>query len=93
MRGVGALGVDRRLDGVARAREREEECVALRVDLDAAALGEALAHEPPMVANDLRVAIAELLQEAVEPSMSLKTNVTVPPGRATWDLCKRVAAR
>ena len=42
--GVRALRLDGRGDCVASARKREEERVALRVDLDAAALGEALAH-------------------------------------------------
>ena len=61
---MGALGVDGRGDGVARAREREEEGVALRVDLDAAVLREALAHQPPVVGEDVGVAVAELLQQA-----------------------------
>ena len=61
----GALGVDRGRDCVARPREREEEGVALRVDLRAAARAEGLAHEPPVVGRDVSVRlVAELLQEA-----------------------------
>ena len=63
-----------------RAREREEERVALRVDLDPVTLRERLAHQPAVVGEDGVVALAELLQQPVEPSMSLKTNVTVPLG-------------
>ena len=59
----GALGSDRSSRGVARAREREEEGVALGVDLGPAGASERLADEPPVLANDLRVAISELLQE------------------------------
>ena len=50
-------------DGVAGAREGEEERVPLRVDLDAAALGERLAHQPTVVGEDAVVAVTELLQE------------------------------
>src|SRR5262249_53129567 len=58
------LRVDRGRDRIARPREREEERVALRVHLRAAAVAEGLAHEPPVVARDLPVALVpELLQE------------------------------
>ena len=63
VRGVGALHLDGRLDRVAGAREGEEERVALRVDLDAAALGERVAHQPAVVGEDAVVALAELLQQ------------------------------
>ena len=43
---VRALRLDGCGDRVAGAREGEEERVALRVDLDAAVLREALAHQP-----------------------------------------------
>jgi hypothetical protein len=49
-----------------RAREREEG-VALRVDLDAAVLGEPLAHQSPVCGQDLVEALAELLQERSRP--------------------------
>ena len=59
-----ALRVNGAAYGVARADEREEERVALRVDLGAAGRAEALADEPPVVACDLGVVVAELLQQA-----------------------------
>ncbi len=61
--GVGALHLHRGLDRVAGAREGEEERVPLRVDLDAAALGERVAHQPTVVGEDAVVAVTELLQE------------------------------
>jgi hypothetical protein len=57
------LGLDRPACCVARPREREEERVALRVDLGPARLAERLADEPPVVARDLGVAVAQLLQQ------------------------------
>ncbi len=61
--GVGALRLDRGRDSVAGAGEGEEERVALRVDLDAPALAEPLAHQPAVVAEDALVPLAEELQE------------------------------
>src|SRR5205085_1149686 len=58
-----ALRVDRRADRVARAWEREEERVALRVDLGPAVRRERLAHDPPVLPRDLGVVVAELLQQ------------------------------
>ena len=63
MRGERALGLDRRVGRVLGAREREEERVALRVDLGAAASLHGAAHDPPVVVHDLRVVVAELLQQ------------------------------
>src|SRR5215471_19119917 len=61
----GALGVDGGGHRVARPREREEERVALRVDLRPAARAEHLADEATVVAGHAPVAlVAELLQEA-----------------------------
>ena len=58
------LRVDGRADRVARAREREEERVALRVDLACRRDAERVAHDAPVVARDLRVVhVAELLEE------------------------------
>ena len=92
--GVRALRLDGRGDRVAGAWKREEEGIALRVDLDAAVLREVLAHQPPVVGDDTVVAVPECLSSAVEPSMSLKTNVTVPLGkRRHHRVCGRVAAR
>jgi hypothetical protein len=59
-----ALRIDGGGDRIARAGEREEERVALRVDLRAAPLTEALADETPVVAGDVSVSlVAELLEE------------------------------
>ncbi len=60
-----SLGVDRRGDCVARPGEREEERVALRVDLRSAVRAERLAHEAPVVGRHPPVVlVAELLQQA-----------------------------
>ena len=63
VRRVRALRLDRGRDRVARAREGEEERVALRVDLDAAAVAERLAHEPPVVGEHVAVPVAEPLHQ------------------------------
>jgi uncharacterized protein YyaL (SSP411 family) len=61
----GTLRVDRGSDRVARPWEREEERVALRVDLRPFVSLEGLAHETPVVARDAAVALVpELLEEA-----------------------------
>jgi hypothetical protein len=58
-----ALRGDGAADGVAGAREGEEERIALRVDLRPAGVAEVLADEPPVLAGDLGVVVAELLQQ------------------------------
>jgi hypothetical protein len=62
--GERALRGNRARNRVLRARERVEERVALRVDLRAAAGAKVLAHDPPVVAHDVSVAFAELLEQA-----------------------------
>jgi hypothetical protein len=57
------LGRDRTRDRVSRARERVEERVALGVDLRAALVTEAFPEQPPVVAHDLAVGIAQLLEQ------------------------------
>ena len=75
----GGAGLDRR----AGAAEDDEERVALRVDLDAAALGEGRAQELVMRREHVAVAVAaSFLSRRVEPSMSVNRKVTVPVGRA-----------
>ena len=65
-----------------RARgEREEEGVALRVDLHALR-GERLADEAAVLGERVAVEISELRRSAVESSMSVNANVTVPLGRS-----------
>jgi hypothetical protein len=63
VRDVRPLHLGRRRDRVARAHEREEERVALRVDLDAVVRGERAAHEPPVIRQHLGVAVAQLLEQ------------------------------
>ena len=61
--------------------ERDEERVALRVDLDALVGRERRRAAPPVLGQRVGVAVAELARAAcVEPSMSVKRKVTVPPG-------------
>ena len=60
----GPLTLDCDTHGVARARERVEERVALGVDLAPIGLPEDLAQEPPVVRHDLAVVVAEPLEEA-----------------------------
>ena len=58
-----ALGRHRPGDCVPRARERVEERVALGVDLGATLVAEALAEQQPVVADDVAVGVAELLEQ------------------------------
>ena len=50
-------------DGVRRAGEGHEECVTLRVDLDALVVGEHTAESPPMLVQRLSVVVSELVQQ------------------------------
>ena len=77
-----ALGFDRGVGRVLRAREREEEGVALRVDLGAAVAVHRAAHDPPVVVHDRAYSSPSSCSNRVEPSMSLNRKVTVPPGSA-----------
>ena len=77
---VGTLRVDRRLERVSRAREHEEERVALGIDLDAVAHGERVANDSPVRRQHLAVSSPSRLRSSVESSMSVNTKVTVPPG-------------
>ena len=58
-----ALSLDRGADGVARAREREEERVALCVDLDPVARGECVPDDAPVRREDVAVFVTEALEE------------------------------
>ena len=80
---VRALDLDSRRHRVARARERVEEGVALRVDLLPVMRPERLAHDAPMGGKHLGVSSRRpgASSSVVLPSMSLNTNVTVPDGR------------
>ena len=58
-----ALRLDSRGDGITRAREDEEEGVALRVDLDPVAGREGAAHDSPVRCQHLPVVVTEALEE------------------------------
>ena len=63
VRGVRALRVDSGRDRFACPREREEERIALGVDLDPVRRHERLADDPSVVCEGAGVAASELLQE------------------------------
>src|SRR5262249_47794145 len=63
----GTLRGDGAGDRVTRAREREEERVALCVDLLAARFRQALAQDAPLLSQHVRVAVAELAEEGRRP--------------------------
>ena len=63
LRCVRALRLDGSGDGISRAREDEEEGVALRVDLDPVASSERVADDPPVRRQHLAVVVAEALEE------------------------------
>ena len=63
-----------------RGREREEEGLALVIDLTAASLFDRFPQDLLMLGEDGSVPLAQLLQSRVEPSMSVNRNVTVPVG-------------
>ena len=57
----------RRGDRVARSCERDEEGITLRVHLDAPVLGHSAAQRSPMLGEDLRIAITQLLECSRRP--------------------------
>ena len=61
------LRVGRSRDRAGRIGEGHEEAIALRVDDAAAVLVARLAHEPPVLRQNLCVAAAELVQQARRP--------------------------
>jgi hypothetical protein len=63
-----SLPVDRCGKRIRGLRERDEECISLRVHLDAAVPIEAFPQNPSMLAERIRVGIPELVQQ---PSRSL----------------------
>jgi len=50
-------------DGVFCVAERDEETIALCIDLSTAVVPEHLAEEPPVISQDIGVTVAELVQE------------------------------
>ena len=78
-----ALAVSRGGYRPRRCGERDEECVALRVDLDAAVGCECLPEQPAVLRERLGVPVGpERVSSRVEPSMSVKRKVTVPVGNS-----------
>ena len=68
-------------DGVGRSRKRDEEGVALRVDLDTAVPGERVPQRPGGARRAGRRSPAPCsCRSRVEPSTSVKRKVTVPAG-------------
>ena len=57
------LTLGRRLDRIGRAREHDEECVALRAELGAVVAGESLTEDTTVFRQRLRIGIAELVQQ------------------------------
>ena len=64
LRGERPLCGDRSVDGVAGARERDEELVAAAVDLATAGARDRVADDPPVLRHHGRIRIAELLNQA-----------------------------
>jgi hypothetical protein len=64
LRGERSLGSDRSLDGVAGARERDEELVAAAVDLATAGARDRVADDLPMLRHHGRIRVTELLNQA-----------------------------
>ena len=59
--GESRLGLTSRGNSILSSRERDEERVALRVDLDTRALGKGLAQDPAMLLECSRISGAELV--------------------------------
>jgi hypothetical protein len=70
-------------DGVGRTRERDEESVALRVDLDSIMLPPRLAQDAVMLGEHIGVSVAELLQQPRRP-LDISKEERHRPGR---ELC------
>jgi hypothetical protein len=82
VRGEGALGGQRSGERVVGAGEGVEEGVSLGVDLDPGVGREGVAQQAAMGREGVFVGCAERVSRRVEPSMSVKTKVTVSPGAA-----------
>jgi metal-sulfur cluster biosynthetic enzyme len=61
------LCVGRRVDGISGTRERAEDRVALRVDLDAAVRFDGLPHEAAVLRERVGIRLAEALEQARRP--------------------------
>ena len=67
-------------DGLLRAGERDEERVALRIDLVARVADDGRADQTPVIGQNLHVPSRSAFTSRVEPSMSLNRKVTAPLG-------------
>ena len=77
-----------------RDAKRDEERVALRIDLDATVRGERLAQDAPVLLEDVRVPSPSSWSSRVDPSMSVNRNVTVPVGSRMCEVaCSRLVAK
>jgi hypothetical protein len=64
-------------------RKGEEECVSLRIHLDAALGNTGLADNAPVFSECRCVRLGtQFVEQLVDPATSVKRNVTVPPGRS-----------
>ena len=82
---VRTLNRDRSRDGVLRSAEGEEEALALGVHLPSAILLDGVSHELPVSREKTGVIVPSRLRRRVEPSMSVKTKVTVPTGSSLME--------
>ena len=65
--GQAALGVHGRGGRVRRPRERHEECVTLRIDLDTVVVRTGRADDPAVIVERIAVPVAELVQQPRRP--------------------------
>ena len=65
-----------------RGGERDEQCIPLRIHLDARVRSEHGAQEPAVLGERAAYASPSSLSSRVEPSTSVKSSVTRPAGRS-----------
>ena len=79
----GDVTVSGRLERASGEREREEEGIPLRVDLDPAVTSERLPEHPAVLGQHVGVgALTQPCSSRVDPSTSVNRNVTGPSGRS-----------
>ena len=72
-----------RFDGLAGGPEHREECVTLGPELDTFVVGECLAEDRRDPLKEVGIVAPTAWSSRVEPSISVKRNVTVPVGRVS----------
>jgi len=80
MRGERALSGRRCPNGGTGIAERDEEAVALRIDLSTVRLRERLAEEPAMIRQHVGIPFTELLEQACRPFDVREEEKTMPAG-------------